>query len=416
MSSVEINTKPQAWEIKEIQEIASPNHSYAVGDGDHGQIKSTWYKEEGIPYIRVGDILDDGSISFKKIVYISQKVHNDNKKSHLLPGDILIAKTGATIGKVAIIPESIPTSNTTASVGKITLNRLIADTKFIFYYLNSSDFKKDMWAVSHKSAQPGFNIKDLKCFKVPIPPLEEQKRIVEKIDTLFAKIDKAIRLTEDSLKQAKNLLPSVLKEVFEKGKANGWEEKKLEEVCDVIGGGTPKTKISEYWNGEIVWLSPIDLPPIGEISMVRDSRKKITEIGLKKSSAKLLPKGSVVYSTRASIGKIAIAEIPLSTNQGFTNFICGEGLNNRYLCFCLRHFNENIENLSNSTTFKEVSKSSVKEFEIPVPSIDSQMKVVKIADDVLLKSKQTQSKLEEQLAYLKQLKSSILSKAFSGNL
>jgi len=86
------------------------------------------------------------------------------------------------------------------------------------------------------------------------------------------------------------------------------------------------------------------------------------------------------------------------------------------LCFCLKHFNKNIENLSNSTTFKEVSKSSVKEFEIPVPSIDSQMKVVKIADDVLLKSKQTQSKLEEQLAYLKQLKSSILSKAFKGEL
>jgi type I restriction enzyme S subunit len=78
--------------------------------------------------------------------------------------------------------------------------------------------------------------------------------------------------------------------------------------------------------------------------------------------------------------------------------------------------NKGIENLSNSTTFKEVSKSAVKEFEIPVPSIDSQMKVVKIADDVLLKSKQNQSKLEHQLAYLKQLKSSILSKAFKGEL
>ena len=165
--------------------------------------------------------MDDGSISFKKIVYISQKVHNDNKKSHLLPGDILIAKTGATIGKVAIIPESIPTSNTTASVGKITLNRLIADTKFIFYYLNSSDFKKDMWAVSHKSAQPGFNIKDLNVSRFHTP-LEEQKRIVAKIDNLFAKIDKAIRLTEESLKQAENLLPSVLKEVFEKGEGSRW--------------------------------------------------------------------------------------------------------------------------------------------------------------------------------------------------
>ena len=369
-------------------------------------------------YVTLDEVVDRGSsnISLNKIkedegdypIYSAKGFYKNISFYHQEKEYIAIIKDGAGIGRLSVHPPK------SSIVG--TMQYLIPkdgfDLMFVKYFLTGINFN----SYKQGATIPHIYFKDYKVELVPKLPLEEQKRIVAKIDALFAKIDKAIALTEESLKQVKNLLPSLLKEVFEKGKADGWEEKKLEEVCDVIGGGTPKTKISEYWDGEIVWLSPIDLPPIGEISIVSDSRKKITDIGLKKSSAKLLPKGSVVYSTRASIGKIAIAEIPLSTNQGFTNFICGDGINNRYLCFCLKHFNKTIENLSNSTTFKEVSKSAVKEFEIPVPSIDSQMKVVKIADDILLKSKQTQSKLEEQLAYLKQLKSSILSKAFKGEL
>ena len=369
-------------------------------------------------YVTLDEVVDRGSsnISLNKIkedegdypIYSAKGFYKNISFYHQEKEYIAIIKDGAGIGRLSVHPPK------SSIVG--TMQYLIPkdgfDLMFVKYFLTGINFN----SYKQGATIPHIYFKDYKVELVPKLPIEEQKRIVAKIDALFAKIDKAIALTEESLKQVKNLLPSLLKEVFEKGKADGWEEKKLEEVCDVIGGGTPKTKISEYWDGEIVWLSPIDLPPIGEISIVSDSRKKITDIGLKKSSAKLLPKGSVVYSTRASIGKIAIAEIPLSTNQGFTNFICGDGINNRYLCFCLKHFNKTIENLSNSTTFKEVSKSAVKEFEIPVPSIDSQMKVVKIADDILLKSKQTQSKLEEQLAYLKQLKSSILSKAFKGEL
>ncbi len=389
MNSVEANTLPKGWVDTTIEATCE------VLDRLRKPISQKDRKSGEYPYYGATKIVD----------YINDYIFDERL--------VLVGEDGAKWergDKTGFIAEGKYWVNNHAHVLRVDKNLLI--DKWLVNFLDVSDLSDYITGTT----VPKLNQAKLKSINFPLPPLEEQKRIVAKIDTLFAKIDKAISLTEESLVQAKNLLPSVLKEVFEKGKADGWEEKKLEEVCDVIGGGTPKTKISEYWDGEIVWLSPIDLPPIGEISIVSDSRKKITDIGLKKSSAKLLPKGSVVYSTRASIGKIAIAEIPLSTNQGFTNFICGEGLNNRYLCFCLKHFNKTIENLSNSTTFKEVSKSAVKEFEIPVPSIDSQMKVVKIADDVLLKSKQTQSKLEEQLAYLKQLKSSILSKAFKGEL
>jgi type I restriction enzyme, S subunit len=193
---------------------------------------------------------------------------------------------------------------------------------------------------------------------------------------------------------------------------DGWKNKELGEICDVVGGGTPKTKVSEYWDGEIVWLSPIDLPPIGEISIVSDSRKKITDFGLQKSSAKLLPKGSVIYSTRASIGKIAIAEIPLSTNQGFTNFICKEQISNYFLCYALKHYNKNIEELSNSTTFKEVSKSAIKSFKIPLPPLKEQKRIVAKIDTLFAKIDKAIRLTEESLKQAENLFISSLSQKF----
>ena len=151
---------------------------------------------------------------------------------------------------------------------------------------------------------------------------------------------------------------------------------KLKDVAEITGGSTPKTKVEEYWNGDIVWLSPTDLPDIGEITTISDSARKITEEGLNSCSAKLLPVGAVIFSSRASIGKIGINEVPVATNQGFINFICGEDIYNRYLTYTLKYFTEDIVQLSNSTTFKEVSRTAVKNFEIPLPSLSEQKAIV----------------------------------------
>ena len=158
---------------------------------------------------------------------------------------------------------------------------------------------------------------------------------------------------------------------------NGWEWKKLGDISKLIGGGTPKRNMNEYWdNGNIVWLSPTDLGKIGDIIYISDSKDKITQLGLDKSSAKLLPIGTVLYSSRATIGKIAINTIEVSTNQGFTNFICNENLHNLYLAYILNRFTPEITLLSNSTTFKEVSKSSLKEFKVPLPALSEQTRIV----------------------------------------
>ncbi|MHB1187985.1 restriction endonuclease subunit S [Thiobacillus sp.] len=178
---------PASWVNVPLETLAA-NTKYPIGDGDHGQIKPACYQDSGIPYIRVAD-MGWGTFEPNGLVYIPEDVHEQNLKSELLPGDILVAKTGATIGKCCIVPESIPRANTTSSVGKVTVDEGIVLPKWIIYYFLSDGFKEKMWAVSKKTAQPGFNISNLKQFIVPLPPFAEQHRIVAKADELMALCD-----------------------------------------------------------------------------------------------------------------------------------------------------------------------------------------------------------------------------------
>jgi len=192
----------------------------------------------------------------------------------------------------------------------------------------------------------------------------------------------------------------------------GWEWRSLSSVTNVVGGGTPKTKEPEYWGGDVVWLSPTDLPAIGDLTYISDSSKKITEKGLAKSSARLVPAGTVVYSTRATIGKIAIADRELATNQGFTNFICSDHLYNRYLAYVLVQQTPAISSLSNSTTFKEVSKTNIKGVEIPIAPLNEQKRIVAKLDALFIRIDAAITHLQETLELSKALFASALDGAF----
>jgi len=160
-----------------------------------------------------------------------------------------------------------------------------------------------------------------------------------------------------------------------------WPEIRLGHIADIQGGGTPRRNNTDFWNGKIPWLTPTDLPKPGDgIKFVNDTLNKISEKGLNNSSAKLLPIGTVLFSSRATIGKIGISNVPMTTNQGFINFIPNETIESKYLAYALMFYHNKISLLAGSTTFKEVSKSSIKGFKIPVPPLSEQRKIVEILD------------------------------------
>lgn len=179
-----------------------------------------------------------------------------------------------------------------------------------------------------------------------------------------------------------------------------WETVKLVDICEVCGGTTPKTNIKEYWNGTNIWLSPVDLPEVGSITMVETSERKITDLGIKESGLRVLPVGSLVFSTRASIGKIGIVKNPLTTNQGFTNLIPSDRVNVRYLAYALKKSIPDIEQLGNTTTFKEVSRTALKNFKIPLPPLHIQEQIADTLDkaDALRRKDQELLQKYDQLA------------------
>lgn len=157
-----------------------------------------------------------------------------------------------------------------------------------------------------------------------------------------------------------------------------WKTYKLNEIAEIVGGGTPSTSKAEYWNGDIAWLTPKDLTNYA-FKHISKGERQITDVGLKNSSAKMLPKGTVLLTSRAPIGYLAIAENAVCTNQGFKSFIVDENrANNHFLFYLLKKNVEYLKSLGTGTTFGEVSASKLKDIEFQFPPIEEQRRIAEI--------------------------------------
>ena len=159
-----------------------------------------------------------------------------------------------------------------------------------------------------------------------------------------------------------------------------WPLVKLKDCCQVVGGATPKRNINEYWSSDDVpWVTPKDISKL-KSPILEDTPEYISHEGFKRCAAFMLPKGSILVTSRAPIGNIAIAGRNMCTNQGFKSLIPGDTVHGNYLYYCMLAFSEKLQALGNGATFKEVSKKTVEEFKIPLPPLDEQKRIAAILD------------------------------------
>ena len=171
---------------------------------------------------------------------------------------------------------------------------------------------------------------------------------------------------------------------------------RLGEICTVVSGTTPKSIQPEYWNGNLNWVTPAELTD--ESDIIYESQRKITQQAVIDSGLKSFPAGTVLLSSRAPIGKVAIAGTEMYCNQGFKNLICSEKIYNRYLDHFLKDKTAYLNSLGRGATFKEISKSIVENIEIPLPPLDKQRKIAAVLDKVsglIAKRRQQLEKLDE---------------------
>lgn len=172
---------------------------------------------------------------------------------------------------------------------------------------------------------------------------------------------------------------------------------KLGEICEIVSGSTPKTSISEYWDGKVKWITPAELKE--DTYIIEDSVRKITEKAVKDTGLTSFPEGTVILSSRAPIGKVAIAGCEMYCNQGFKNLICSDKIYNRYLYWFLRGKTKYLESLGRGATFKEISKQIVANIEIDIPDLCEQHKIVRVLERInkLIGLRQEESKYLDSL-------------------
>jgi type I restriction enzyme, S subunit len=252
------------------------------------------------------------------------------------------------------------------------------DSRFLYYCLFTDKFFDYVMSGAKGAKMPRGDKDEIMKYSLLIPPLETQQIIVKILKNIDNKIQVNLKMNR-TLEEMGMLLYKHWFVNFEPFKdeefieselgliPKGWSVSNIGNAIEIIGGGTPKTSISEYWdNGVINWFSPTDLT--SQKSMfITNSSKKVTKLGLDKSSAKLFPPYSIMMTSRATIGEVSINREPSSTNQGFITLIPNENFNLYQLYFWLKTNMEKILSISNGSTFKEVSKTNFKMLQILKP-------------------------------------------------
>ncbi len=344
----------EGWKIQTLGDVAT----FINGDRSTNYPSKKDYVIDGIPFVNAGNLIQSG-LDLESLNLISQSKYDSLTQGKFVEGDILFCLRG-TLGKHSIVQNGL--NGAIASSLVIIRTKDGFNNKYISYFL---DYKQPfIERLNNGAAQPNIPAKTMKGFPILLPPNEKQQQsIVDYLDSAFAQIDELKSNAEKQLAEARALFQSALTQAMQP--KPGWQEFKIMEIGEVIGGTTPNTSNPNYWGGDNCWISPAELH--GE-KYLYDSVKKITEEAVIAKNLKLLPEGTVILSSRAPIGKVAINKVPMYCNQGFKCIVCGPKIFNEFLYWWLWGNTDYLNSIGTGATFAEISKTVVQNISIRIPS------------------------------------------------
>jgi type I restriction enzyme S subunit len=314
-----------------------------ITDGSHRTPKLL---EAGNPFLTVANI-KDGRFDFSNVKYIGEKDYRDLVKNDCKPlkGDVLFSKDG-TIGKVLEIKEDKDIV-VLSSIAILRPNQDVLNSSYLAFIAGSDFITKQAIAMQSGSALRRIILRNLKTAKIPLPPLPIQHKIVE----ILEEADNLRNLRQQADEKMKDLIPSLFVQMFGDPVKNpkGCEVKKLGEITKIVSGSTPRTNNTDYWDGDILWVTPADLSKLDTIE-IHDTARKITRAGYESCSTTMLPVGTVLLSSRAPIGHLAVAGKEICTNQGFKSLIPNQSIHSFYLYFVLKRFKDRLISLGSGAS------------------------------------------------------------------
>ena len=348
-----------AWEQRKVSDLAEKTYG-----GGTPTTSNEAYWNGDIPWIQSSDVVDGKLLGVEPRKWITQDGLN-NSAAQLIPGNSIAIITRVGVGKLAFMPYSYATSQDFLSLSKLNAEPLFT------VYACYKKLQSELNAVQGTSIK-GITKDELLAKNIMVPRYAEQQQI----GAFFKQLDNLITLHQRKFEKLTNVKKSMLEKMFPqngssypeirfKGFTDPWEQRKLGDIADIVGGGTPSTGNQSYWDGDIDWYAPAE---IADQIYANSSQKKITGLGYENSSAKMLLPGTVLFTSRAGIGKTAILTRKGCTNQGFQSIVPHRGELDSYFIFSrteeLKRYGELV---GAGSTFVEVSGKQMAVMELMMP-------------------------------------------------
>lgn len=404
---------PKGWITKALELTG-----VKVIDGDRGKEypKASDFSGDGYCLFLSAKNVTKYGFQFNELQFIDAEKDKKLRKGRVKRSNIVLTTRGS-VGHFAYYDASVPYDVMRINSGMVILDADESDLEPNFLYALCRSFivQKQIEAASFGSAQPQLTVGIVKGLKLPIPTLVEQKKIAQILSTW----DKAISVTEKLLTNSQLQKKALMQQLLTGEKRllddNGvrfsgeWKITKLIQMGKVVSGGTPDTNMDAYWDGDIQWLTPTDVTALTG-RFVNNTSRRITSTGLQNCSAVLLPKGSLMVCTRATIGALAISASEICTNQGFKNIIPNEEFNVEFIYYLLQMNIKEMIKKSSGSTFLELSKKDFEAISVSCPLIKEQQKIAA----VLSAADAEISILEKKLACLKDEKKALMQQLLTG--